>query len=57
MLNVIIKTDYLKHSKFKFIKKFYHLNFIIQKKSQQFKIVNDYLIKLQKNNALGNSHK
>ena len=31
-------------------------NFIIQKKSQQFKIVNDYLIKLQKNNALGNSH-
>ena len=31
-------------------------NFIIQKKSQQFKIVNDYLIKLQKNNALGNTH-
>ena len=31
-------------------------NFIIKKKSQQFKIVNDYLIKLQKNNALGNSH-
>ena len=31
-------------------------NFIIKKKSQQFKIVNDYLIKLQKNNVLGNSH-
>ena len=31
-------------------------NFIIKKKSQQFKIVNDYLIKLQKNNPLGNSH-
>ena len=29
---------------------------MIKKKSQQFKIVNDYLIKLQKNNALGNSH-
>ena len=31
-------------------------NFIIKKKSQQFKIVNDYLIKLQKNNAFGNTH-
>ena len=31
-------------------------NFIIKKKSQQFKIVNDYLIKLQKNNASGNTH-